>query len=83
MIKRDNKLETKEKSMKHKIAYKFYSYECGDGCCTETGYDWYVDGEFIIRSPSEDAGWMAVIRKLGIDATLVGLDENEEEIWEL
>jgi hypothetical protein len=70
-------------TVKHKIAYKFYSYECGDGCCTETGYDWYVDGEFIIRSPSEDAGWMAVIRKLGIDATLVGLDENDEEIWEL
>jgi hypothetical protein len=83
LIKRGSKLETKEKSMKHKIAYKFYSYECGDGCCTETGYDWYVDGEFIIRSTSEDAGWMAVIRKLGIDATLVGLDENDEEIWEL
>jgi hypothetical protein len=83
LIKRDCKLETKEKSMKHKIAYKFYSYECGDGCCTETGYDWYVDGEFIIRSTSEDAAWMAVIRKLGIDATLVGLDENDEEIWEL
>jgi hypothetical protein len=83
LIKRDKKLETKEKSMKHKIAYKFYSYECGDGCCTETGYDWYVDGEFILRSTSEDAGWMAVIRKLGIDATLVGLDENDEEIWEL
>jgi hypothetical protein len=83
LIKKGSKLETKEKSMKHKIAYKFYSYECGDGCCTETGYDWYVDGEFIIRSTSEDAAWMAVIRKLGIDATLVGLDENDQEIWEL
>jgi len=69
--------------MKHKIAYKFYSYECGDGCCVETGYDWYVDGEFILRSPCEDSGWMAVLKKLGIDATLVGLDENDQEIWEL
>ena len=69
--------------MKYKITTKHYSYECGDGCCTEYGFDYYVDGKFVIRTPSEDAGWMAVIRELGIDATLVGLDENDEEIWEL
>lgn len=69
--------------MKHKITIKHYSYECGEGCCTEYGYDYYVDGKFVIRTPSEDAGWMAVIRELGIDATLVGLDENDEEVWEL
>lgn len=69
--------------MKHKIGVKTYSYECGDGCCSEEGKEWYVDGVFVHGSPCEDCGWLAVLQKLGIDAELVGLDENMEEIWDL
>jgi hypothetical protein len=70
-------------NMQHKIQVKNYEYECGEGCCSEWGKEWYVDGEFVHRSPCEDNGWMAVLKKLGIDAKLVGLDEQGEEAWEL
>jgi hypothetical protein len=69
--------------MKHKISKKYYDCQCGDSCCDECGFEWYLDGEFVHRSPCEDNGWLAVLQKLGIDATLVGLDEDGEEIWEL
>jgi hypothetical protein len=71
------------KVMKHKIGVKTYSYECGDGCCDEYGKEWYVDGVCVHRSPCEDNGWLAVLNHLGIDVELVGLDENQEEIWTL
>ena len=55
--------------MKHKISKKYYDYQCGDGCCDECGFEWYVNGEFVHRSPCEDNGWLAVLQKLGFDAT--------------
>lgn len=69
--------------MKHKIAVKDYVWECGDGCCSELGKEWYVDGKYILRSPCEDSGWMAVLAHLGIEAELVGLDSEGEEEWSL
>lgn len=69
--------------MKHKIAKKYYEYQCGDGCCDESGYEWYVNGEMVHRSPCEDNGWMAVLKQLGFDAQLVGMDEDGEEVWSL
>ena len=52
--------------MKHKIGIKSYSYECGDGCCSEYGHEYYVDGKFVHSSPCEDSGWLAVLSALGI-----------------
>jgi len=69
--------------MQHKIIRKEYHWECGDGCCTESGYEWKVDGQQVHRSPCEDSGWLAVLNHLGIDTELVGVDENDEEIWSL
>jgi len=69
--------------MKHKITKKYYQCECMDGCCYEVETEWRVDGEFVHRSPCEDCGWLKVLEKLGIDAQLAGLNENDEEIWEL
>jgi len=69
--------------MKHKIGIKEYTYECGDGCCYEQGKEWYVNGEFVHGSSCEESGWLAVLKKLGVDAALVGLDENNEETWSL
>jgi hypothetical protein len=70
-------------SAKHKIGKKSYECTCGDGCCSESGYEWYVNGELVHASPCEDNGWLAVLKKLGVEVTLVGLNKDREEIWEL
>lgn len=69
--------------MKYKIIKKDYIHECGDGCCTEFGYEWYVNGEFVLRGPCEDSGWLAVLHHLGIEVELEGHNQNNEEIWSL
>jgi hypothetical protein len=69
--------------MKRKIVKKDYYYECGDGCCTEFGFEWYIDGEFVYRGPSEDNGLMAILAHLNIEAELVGQDDEGEETWSL
>ena len=69
--------------MKHKIVKKDYYYDCGDGCCTEIGTEWYVDGEFVHRSPCEDNGWLSVLQQLGIEVELTGQDDQGEETWTL
>lgn len=69
--------------MKHKIVKKDYYYDCGEGCCTEMGTEWYVDGEFVHRSPCEDNGWLAVLEQLGIEVELIGQDDQGEETWTL
>jgi hypothetical protein len=69
--------------MKHKIAIKPYSWECGDGCCSEFGNEYYVNGEFVHRSPCDDDGWLEVLTALGINAEIVGLTEDDEESWSI
>jgi hypothetical protein len=69
--------------MKHKIVRKDYIHECGDGCCTEFGSEWYVDGGFVHRSPCEDNGWIAVLAHLGIEVELAGQNEEGEDTWSL
>lgn len=69
--------------MKRKIVKKDYIYECGDGCCTELGFEWYVDGEFVYRGSCEDNGLLAILEHLGIEAELVGQSDEGEETWSL
>lgn len=69
--------------MKHKIVKKDYYYDCGDGCCTEMGTEWYVNGEFVHRSPCDDSGWLAVLKQLGLEIELTGQDDQGEETWSL
>ena len=67
--------------MKHKISIKPYNYECGDGCCTEFGNEYYVDGKFVHRSPCDENGWLAVLTALAIQAEIVNLDiDTGEEV---
>lgn len=67
--------------MKHKIGIKPYSYECGDGCCSEFGNGYYLDGEFVFSTPCDDSGWLAVLTALGIQAEIVNLDlDTGEEV---
>ena len=69
--------------MKYKIAKRYYTHSCGDGCCDEEGSEWYVNGEFVHRSPCEDNGWLAVLEHLGLEIEVVGENEEGEEIWSL
>ena len=69
--------------MKNKIVVKEYYYECGDRCCSEIEREWYVNGEYVHRSPCEDSGWLAVLKHLGIEAELIGQDQEGEDIWSL
>lgn len=68
---------------KHKITQKEYAWECGDACCDEYGLEWYVDDEFVHRSPCEDNGWMAVLAHLGIEIELIHQDKDGDNIWSL
>lgn len=60
------------------ITKKRYSYECGDGCCSEIGYDWYVDGVEVHSSPCEDNALQAVLNHLGFDAAIHFCAEDDE-----
>lgn len=71
------------KPMKVKIGKQNYEYECGDGCCSEWGITWYVNGEVVHSSPCEDNGLLAVLEKLGIEAEIVILDKDGEEVCSL
>ena len=68
---------------KNKITKQSYIDECGDGCCTEFGYKWKVNGEEVHTSPCEDSGWLKVLEHFGINAELIGVDEDDEESWNL
>lgn len=69
--------------MKHVIKIKPYTYECGDGCCDEYGHEWYVDGEFVHRSPCDDNGWLAVLSHLKVQAEVVWQDEDGDDVCSL
>lgn len=68
---------------KHQIVKKDYYRECGDGCCTEYGHEWYVDSQFIYSGPCEDSGWLAILEYLGFKTELIGQNENGEDTWSL
>lgn len=72
-----------EQEADHKIEMRDYSHQCGDGCCYESGKEWYVDGKFVHSSPCEHNGWLAVLNCLGIQAELIGQDESGEDVWSL
>jgi hypothetical protein len=67
----------------YKIARKAYSYECGDGCCSEHGEKFFVDGVEVAASPCENSNMLAVLAAVGIKAVLVDLNEDGEEVSEL
>lgn len=65
--------------MRHKITQKPYYYECGDGCCTEWGTTWAVDGKEVYTGPDDDHGMLAVLTELGISAEIAHLGEEDGE----
>jgi hypothetical protein len=69
--------------MKHKITKQDYYYECGDGCCSWNATRWYLDEIEIYDGSCEDTAFLELLKALGIQAKMAGLDENDEELWEL
>ena len=65
---------------KIKVSKKRYEHTCGDGCCSDYGETWYLDGKEVCSSPCEDNNLLSLLAALDIEAEIVSLDENGEEV---
>ena len=59
------------------ITRQSYDYTCGDGCCSEYGHTWYVDGEEVHSSPCEHNALIAILGHLGFEATINFCNEED------
>lgn len=66
-----------------KLSKRPYYYECGDGCCTEWGETWYVNGVEVCSGPCDDNRLQQLLDHLGYDASIVNENEDGEEVCEL
>jgi hypothetical protein len=69
--------------VKHKITKQDYYYECGDGCCSWNATRWYLNEVEVYDGTCEDSAFLELLKALGIQASMAGLDEKDEELWEL
>lgn len=65
------------------ITIKPYHYECGDGCCTEWGETILVDGVEAASGPCEHNRLIDLLEHLGFSVTIIGQNEDGEDVWEL
>ena len=65
------------------ITIRPYTYECGDGCCYESGETIFVDGVEAASGPCEHNRIIDLLKHLGFSAKIIGLNEDGEEVWEL
>ena len=68
---------------KIKVSKRPYYSECGDGCCSDWGEIWFVNGERVCSGPCEDNNLQKLLSHLGFDATIVNENEDGEEVCEL
>jgi len=67
--------------MKHRIAITPFEYTCADGCCYESGIDVKIDGaEVAMSQPDLDHALQAILKHFDVDAEVVYLDEDGEEV---
>ena len=69
---------TSKTHFKNIITKKRYDYTCGDGCCTEMGYDWYINGKEVHSSPCKDNALLAILNHFGISAQIDFCDEDDD-----
>lgn len=55
------------KAQQHVIHTKDYTYECGDGCCSEDGVEVFVGEEHICSVPSLEYAIEELLEHFGID----------------
>lgn len=67
-----------------KIELKPWNYECGDGCCSESGVDVYVDGVYITdHGEMEHILIRSLLDHLGYkEIEIIGFDIDGEESWD-
>jgi len=67
--------------MKHRIEIRPYEYECGDGCCHESGSIVKVDGGLVadVAHCNELDALESILAALGIDAEIVEYDLEGDE----
>jgi hypothetical protein len=66
-----------------KVSKRPYDYECGDGCCSEYGETWSVDGVEVAHGPCDDNRLQQLLKHLGYSARIVNENEDGEEVCEL
>jgi len=54
-----------------------------DGCCSEYGETWSVDGVEVAHGPCDDNRFQQLLKHLGYNARIVNENEDGEEICEL
>lgn len=79
----DDQFRDATKMVSVKLSIRPYSYECGDGCCSEYGEKWSVDGKEVASGPCEHNRMQQLLHHLGFNASIVGENEDGEEVWEL
>jgi adenylate cyclase class IV len=69
--------------IKIKVSKRPYYYECGDGCCSEAGETWFVNGEEICSGMCDDNRLQQLLKHLGYEAKIVNENEDGEELCSL
>ncbi len=65
------------------LSMRPYSYICADACCSEYGETWFVDGKKVASGPCEHNRMQQLLHHLGFNASIVGENEDGEQVWEL
>jgi hypothetical protein len=60
-----------------------YTHQCADGCCYEAGETILVDGVMAASGPCEHNRLIDLLKHLGFSATIIGQNEDGEDVWEL
>ena len=69
-----------KKPIKIKVSKRPYYYECGDGCCTDSGETWFVNGEEICSGMCDDNRLQQLLKHLGYEAEIMNENEDGEEV---
>ena len=79
----DHIVDANKKVKDIKLSIRPYSYECGDGCCSEYGETWFVDGVDVAHGPCDDNRIQQLLKHLGFNARIVNENEDGEEVCEI
>jgi hypothetical protein len=65
---------------KVKITVRPWDWECGDGCFSEHGVIYKVDGVEVSNTPNPEQALNEILTHLGIKNEVCFVDENEEDV---
>lgn len=62
----------------HVIGIKHYEYTCGDGCCYESGSEYFIDGKKVADAPDAEYAIQDILAHFNIKAKIEYLDKDNE-----